>query len=910
MNKFAVIDLETTGNTPNKGDRIIEIGIVIYQDGEIINQYNQLINPNKHISRFISHLTGITNEMIIDKPSFEEVAGDIIAFFENVYFVAHNVPFDLGFLNVELKNAGYSPLKQPIIDTVELSRVLFPKATSFKLAHLSQWLKLEHNDPHRALSDAYVTAKLLDQLFVKLDSLPSTTIKQLRQLEPYLKSNLSDILIEKEEKAKCQEQINRSYDYPFGLAIKPMVSAQQQSRETDLPFGELLDMLFQDNTPFKKAFEKYEDRPGQREMIEYIYHAFQSHQHGIIEAGTGIGKSMAYLIAALYQAKHQHEQIMVSTHLTQLQKQLLQEEIPRLRNVLPFSFRATILKGKQHYLSLSLFKKALQEQPYRNYDEVLIKAMITVWLTETETGDIAELQLPSGGDHFFKQVSVATEHALQVKVNNHGESFYAFALQQSQQADLIIINHALLADYTIRKRSPIHGIHKIIIDEAHQLERVFANKAGMQINYLSFQKRIISLSHMLKGLHNHHLNHKTNQLITTLLEENDMFFRYIYHYVNARRSREINKNDVGRYQCVIEHPYQADWQTTEEMANRLILFINDLLNQLNEIQTTQQEKLLIDHHANDLKEMKDRLKRFFTPNEDDQSVKWIEIESYGAKNAVYLYQEPLQINQLLRSTLFKETNSVILTSASITTDDQFEFFKKQIGLDCDVIVERKIPSPYAYQSQVKVLIPNDFPLARYKEMDPFIEASCEAIFTLAEITRGRMLILFNSYDMLKKAYYLLKELFNDDYVLIAQGISSGSHERLKKNFQSFNQAILFGTNAFWEGLDIPGSDLTCVVMVRLPFDNPNHPVFKAKYSDIEASGENPFLSLSLPNAVLRFKQGFGRLIRSHTDKGIIFICDDRIMTKHYGQTFLNSIANVPTFHRRTNELLEIANNWV
>ncbi|MBM7542535.1 ATP-dependent DNA helicase DinG [Amphibacillus cookii] len=910
MNKFAVIDLETTGNAPNKGDRIIEIGIVIYQDGEIIDQYNQLINPNKHISRFISHLTGITNEMVIDKPSFEEVADDIIAFFKNVYFVAHNVPFDLGFLNVELKNAGYSPLKQPIIDTVELSRVFFPKAKSFKLAHLSRWLKLEHNSPHRALSDAYVTAKLLDQLFVKLDSLPLTTIKQLLKLEPYLKSNLSNILIEKEEKAKCKELINQSYDYPFGLAVKPMIPIHQQANESELTFGELLNLLFDNHTPFEKWFERYEDRPGQQEMAEYIYHAFQSHQHGIIEAGAGIGKSIAYLIAALYQAKYHHEKIIVSTHLTQLQKQLLHEEIPRLRHVLPFPFQATLLKGKQHYLSLPLFKKALQEHPYRNYDELLIKAMIIVWLTETETGDIDELQLPSGGDHFFKQVSVATEHALQVKVKKHGESFYEFALQQSEQADLIIINHALLADYIIQTRSPIYGINKIIVDEAHHLERVFANKAGMQIDYLSFQKRLISLNHMLKGLHNHHLNHKSNQLIATLLEENDMFFRYIYHYVNDRRNRDINKNDVGRYQCTIDDPYQSDWQTTVEMANRLILFINDLSNQLSQIETIKQEELLIGHHTNELREMKDKLKRFFTPDEKNAEVRWIEIESYGAKNAVYLYQEPLQIQQLLRSTLFKETNSVILTSASITIDDQFEFFKKQIGLDSEAIVERKIPSPYVYQNQVKVLIPNDFPLAHYKEMDPFIEASCEAIFTLAEITKGRMLILFNSYEMLKKAYYLLKELFNDDYVLIAQGISSGSHERLKKNFQSFNQAILFGTNAFWEGLDIPGSDLTCVVMVRLPFDNPNHPVFKAKYTNLQSSGQNPFLSLSLPNAVIRFKQGFGRLIRSHTDRGIIFICDDRIMTKHYGQTFLNSIANVPTFHRRTNELLEIANNWI
>src|SRR5699024_2003367 len=166
-------------------------------------------------------------------------------------------------------------------------------------------------------------------------------------------------------------------------------------------------------------------------------------------------------------------------------------------------------------------------------------------------------------------------------------------------------------------------------------------------------------------------------------------------------------------------------------------------------------------------------------------------------------------------------------------------------------------------------------------MDPFIEATCEAIYSLADVTDGRMLVLFNSYDLLKKAYHLLHELFNDEYLLIAQGISSGSHERLKKNFQNFDRSILLGTHAFWEGLDIPGSDLRCVVMVRLPFDSPNHPIIKEKHDLIKQTGNNPFLKLSLPNAVIRFKQGFGRLIRSETDRGIVFVCDDRLMTKSY-----------------------------
>lgn len=282
---------------------------------------------------------------------------------------------------------------------------------------------------------------------------------------------------------------------------------------------------------------------------------------------------------------------------------------------------------------------------------------------------------------------------------------------------------------------------------------------------------------------------------------------------------------------------------------------------------------------------------------------------YGARNAVYLYSEPLDIADLLLEHFFAEKKSIVLTSATLTMKQSFAFIQEQLGLD-DLTVTRRFDSPYSYKDQVQLLVPNDFPDVRGKDNYPFIYAVCEAILSLASITEGRMLVLFTSYDMLKK-HGLLKELTEDqDYSLIAQGITSGSRDRLKKNFQSNKKAILFGTSSFWEGVDIPGDDLSCLVIARLPFQPPDHPIYEAKAAKLKAEGKNAFMELALPNAVIRFKQGFGRLIRSSSDRGIVFVCDDRMMKTRYGSYFTDSIPAVPTHYKSTSELLELAEDWL
>ncbi|CQR46668.1 hypothetical protein BN1058_00940 [Paraliobacillus sp. PM-2] len=929
MNKFVIVDLETTGHTPRNGDRMIEIGLVVLENNKITDQYATLINPNIDIEPFITKLTGITNDDVEDAPLFDEVAEDIYPFFEDAYFVAHNVPFDLGFLNAEFERVGLRPIQLPILDTVELSRILLPQAPSYKLEHLAKHLMFTHDAPHRALSDALVTTDLLHFLLEKLAQQPYELITQLKKLEPKLKSDLYTLLdkLTFYSTTMTTEQEKVEIFRGFALRKQPMIHSVTNP---EIPsFGEVVDQLFEHPLGFKSFIKDYEKRNGQYEMATLVYDALQSKQHAIFEAETGTGKSLAYLIPTIYQAVKHQERVVISTHLTQLQRQLIEKEIPLLEQALPFSFQTVMLKGKQHYLSLSKFEQSMQSNGFDNYDITLTKAILLVWLTETDAGDFDELSLPSSGEQFAKTVSSEAEGALDASSPWFTRSFFLKAKVNAQKADIIITNHALVCANVTNETSILPPFKKLIIDEAHHLEEIASKHFGLRLNYISIQQLLKNVGSINEGFIK--MLASKNDYIADLLyrlkwettwqatkEELDLLFRQLFQYVKNKQEDQIGMSDIGRRQYILSDENETKWEVILDMTERLIFFFQDLIHILSKVKEVFiQYNYSIDlietlkYHSEQIQDTMNQLRSYFLQPFHDTEVKWIEIEMTGAQNAVYLYQEPIDIGDILQNELFNELESSVLTSATITVKNSFHIFKERLGFKNKDVLEYKIDSPYSYHDQVQLFVPSDFPAARYNQMDDFIYAMCEAIISLAQVTKGRMLVLFTSYDMLKKSYQLLRTLMDqEDFMLIAQGISSGSRTRLKKNFQTFDRAILLGTNSFWEGIDIPGSDLSCVVIARLPFQPPNHPVYQAKAFYYEKAGKNSFMSVAIPNAVIRFKQGFGRLIRASNDRGIVFVCDERIITAKYGKYFIDSIPPINLHHTATKELLETAEKWL
>ncbi|GAB3802492.1 ATP-dependent DNA helicase DinG [Virgibacillus kimchii] len=933
MERYTVIDLETTGQSPAKGDRIIEVGITVVAHDEIIEEYTTFLNPGKSIPSFITNLTGIDDEDVAEAPTFREKAEEITAFFKDSYLVAHNVPFDLGFLNGELKRIGMKELTVPIIDTVELSRILYPKAPSFKLSQLTEFLEIYHDDPHRAGSDAYVTAKLLIKLKNKLTTLPYETVEHLLKLEKKLKSDLEPLLNKQLEETAFSPINPPQIETYRGLAFKEIEETEKEDVQIDTSFGDYLDEIYEKDGALEQTLPDYEKREGQREMSETIHDAFQSHKHALIEAETGTGKSLAYLLPAIYEALKTRKRIVVSTFTTQLQSQLLEEEIPLIRKLLPIPFSIALIKGKTHYISLEKFEKELAETVHDNYDIALTKAVILVWLTETETGDIDEIQLPSSGYLFYQRVSTDKEGYTDTYSPWFKKSYYQKAKRLAQKADIIITNHALVCTDMFNDYGILPAYEKMVIDEAHHFQEIAAGHYGLKIDYANMlytlsqlglygdeSKLLAKILSKYDGNTDHLPLSKWDEIMTNAKNEIDDLFRQIFQYVVEQNNRDTSLSDIGRTQYRFENEKEKSdrWKLITEMVARLIFYLRDLIHILSMVEESfakqknsdKMDKDELKGNMETIQSFIDRMEQLFLTGDSKEHVKWIEIEAFGAKNAVYLYSEPIDMSGILSSDFFNKKESVILTSATLTMKKSFAFIQNELGMDEERLITEKIDSPFSYQSQVQLFIPNDFPDIKYGKQEDFIYATSEAILSLAEVTSGRMLVLFTSYDMLRKTYYLLKESMESQrFVLLAQGISSSSRSRLKKNFQTFEQAILLGTSSFWEGVDIPGEDLSALMIVRLPFQPPDHPKYEAKSSYLKNAGRNAFMELALPNAVIRFKQGFGRLIRSKGDRGIVFICDTRIINARYGKYFIESIPEVPLTNSSTKELMQKAKEW-
>ncbi len=889
MKRFAVIDIETTGHTPLKGDRIIEIGIVILEDGMITEEYNQFINPNQPISPFITQLTSITDQDVQNQPPFEHVADKIIQLLSDTILIAHNIQFDLNFLNEELIRTGHEKIQPSVIDTVELSRILFPTAPGYKLSELAQFLYITHNQPHRAISDALVTADLFLVLYNKIQTLPKEIQHYFLNFSSNLKSDVH-LLISNQTSDESKQLVSIN-----GIILKEMSKGEKLPLENIANFQHFLDAFYGKDGYLDKTFEKYEMRKSQLQMSEIIYDHFCRKEHVIIEAETGIGKSIAYLIPAIYEAKKSQKPIVISTSNINLQTKLIEDDLKQLQDMIDFDIRVSLVKGRQHYLSLEKFEKFLHDNDKHSYHHIMVKSIILVWLTETESGDLDEIQLPSKDQQIRQQLIID-----QPTKSKYWKEycFYERMKERANNADIIVVNHALLSLELSHKSSILPPYSKIILDEAHHFDMIASRYLGGSLHYFELHAFI---QHVEGEVPTKELGNE----LETIKYEIDVLFRGLFEFVRNSPSNMRSFSDQGRMQRI--------WDISDKKDKDIYLLIDSIQRTklyLEQFYTSQQDKKWFDSYRTEWRKYLDDLHELLLATQED-TVTWLEIDQNGARNAVYMKKELFTAAKQLSEKLFNQKESVILTSGTLTINHSFHYYIERLGLNNNEINCYQLDTHFTYEDNVQIFVPTDFPELTYPNNDPYIYATCEAIISLASQLNGRMLVLFTSYDMLKKVHDLLKESEElIDYMIIAQGITAGSRNRLIKHFQVFQQSILLGTNAYWEGIDIPGNDLSCVVIVKLPFQSPYDPVFVKQSMYYKQQGKNPFVELSLPKAVFQFKQGFGRLVRKETDKGIIFVLDHRIMTKQYGTTFIHSIPKVPIHYDSIHSLINKVNDWI
>jgi len=724
-----------------------------------------------------------------------------------------------------------------------------------------------------------------------------------------------------------------------------VVEKYKEEKKKPLDPEKLSDLLKPGGIVSKKL-QNYEFREGQLKMMENIVEGFNNNKIQIIEAGTGIGKTLAYLIPAVYWSIENEERCIISTNTINLQEQIINKDIPFLKEVLDVNFKAVLIKGRNNYLCLRKVEAEEREMPTLIVSEEKEELKLLLdWAGGTSTGDKSELTILPKSE-IWERVRCEADTCLRVKCPYYQKCFLLKARREAALSNLLIINHHLLfADLHIRSElgqfsdiAVLPPYSRIIIDEAHHIEEVATDYFGIEVSrggIIRLLGRIYSERRTgeSKGLlsilrtklilkSKGKLKSKISPLISDiekdiipqrnkLAELTDDIFLLISKMIpetngkttenRKRRIKEdINNLDIWKNKIVPDiFTFQKDLKNFSNKLKKLRESIESLQHSIYK----EFEDRLIELKAQTgrIEELSERLQRIFISEEPDR-VKWIETEelTYGKRIAVF--SVPLNISSELEETLFKHFKTIIMTSATLTVNNSFEYIKKRIGLteiEPYRYSESIIPSSFDYPNQVMIGIPVDLPSPDHRD---FVENINRIIFRSVSLSKGRAFILFTSYKMLNNSFQKLEELLSKNLNIIS--LKQGDYNRsyLLDYFRKDISSVLFATDSFWEGVDVEGSSLESIIIVKLPFRVPTDPVIEARTEDIEKRGGNAFLEYSLPLAVIKLKQGFGRLIRRKTDRGFILILDKRIIEKYYGKIFLNSLPQCKVTAGTTNDI--------
>jgi ATP-dependent DNA helicase DinG len=705
--------------------------------------------------------------------------------------------------------------------------------------------------------------------------------------------------------------------------------------------SEYIDSILGANGIFSKESDNYQPRQQQIDMSNSVELALNARKHALIEAGTGTGKTFAYLVPAIKYSFENNVKVIVSTKTKNLQSQILNKDIPFLKKILPFDFVAEKIVGISNYICFYRLMKYLNSENIDNINEIrdivsfycnnndkfskihelskqkrslldeldedsntssIIKRIESIISDDEETNGIDDSDFGNNSGtredfcnnidgKLWSNICAESDSCHKKTCDFYEQCFYFKAKERQRSANILIVNHALFfSDLAVRKGVnftkdnavlPKHNV--VIFDEAHDIENVASNFMGIQVSNHR-------LKHFTGTLVSNINNNKTLRKIvgTKILNElanivEEITLETISFFNDIRE--KYSKKEGSSFTLRLKEPNFVNHMPLMGILDKIKKSISDVVECISKEEESNREVKDLKVFIERTDSLMVQLNKLMSMREEDWAF-WVDI----SEKKIAICGSPIDIAKELRTNLFGRIDSCILTSATIAVNNSFNFIAERLGIDdVDDCITLMVGSPFDYFNQAMLCVPEDSMEPTINNSEQFAERVSEQIKRIVKISEGRAFILFTSYKLMNDVYDLLIEILNDwEYPSFRQS-SNCSRDKLIQQFLDNKNSILFGTESFWQGVDVPGEKLSCVIIPKIPFANPSEPLVAARMDFIKEKGLNPFVTYSLPDSILKLKQGTGRLIRRETDTGIVAILDRRILTKNYGHQIINSL---------------------
>ncbi len=955
---LVALDVEATGMEAGI-DHIIEVGAVKFQGNQVLETFSELIRPERQVSLSIANLTGLTNEGLADAPPIHEVLPKLRSFVGSAPIIGQSISFDLEMLEA----AGLS-FRNRRYDTYELATIMLPSLPSYDLGTIASQLGFDIAGKHRAYEDAETSMLVFNALVQRVEEFDDLTLDRMVELTSTARSALAPLF------RSMRADRRQGADALAGTSIGAQLMAKLASASAPGPEAAFLmprdrpprlepfdspaeldpaevRALLRADGPFAATLDQYEERTQQADMMEAVSRTIQTGDHLIVEAGTGTGKSLGYLIPAAMHAVATGEHVVISTATIALQDQLMEKDIPALRAAaartdadadVAFApvadVEATVLKGRSNYLCLRRWFIANREPP-ADPVEAELHAKITAWLNVTESGDRAELRLTPDQQRHWSQLSEEEGSCVpgQCVFHRNNQCFLFRARNQAEAAHIIVVNHALLLSDLLRGGSVLPPYRHLIVDEAHHLEDEATSQAGYSITTAGLRNAISRVAISTAGddgesllvsafrqaaavtaAGDDEMQRAQNALAAaseaarTAISTQDSVARLMEDILDRHAEGQGGHEQRARITSAVRSDpvwshIEIEWDSLASELSTVVEALRSVATVLSgagDADGTSPNGLLTDLELaeQDLVTMRTRGLEIVSGINRDL-ICWI--TKHRNSGDISLNSVPLSVADILQDQLYSRLESLTLTSATLSTEGSFTFIRDRLGLPDAAALQ--VPSPFDYESSTLVAVADDIPEPNQQGHQKMLQ---RALIEACLASRGRAMVLFTSHSALQNSYYAIKPALERQGIQVLGQRVDGSPRQLIERLRDVPETVLLGTNSFWEGVDIVGDRLSLLVITRLPFSVPTDPVFAARSELFD----NPFIQYAVPQAILRFKQGFGRLIRSSQDRGVVAVFDRRVISRRYGRAFVASLPPVRVLEAGHVDIANATREWL